>query len=93
MVTGLFKGFGYLFSGFGLIFQSGIRGFVAIPLLINVVLFSGGIWLAQTQLESWMAQLLPERLVWLEWLLWPIFAVLIFFIVSFVFLPYSAPGP
>ncbi len=85
MVTGLFKGFGYLFSGFGLIFQSGIRGFVAIPLLINVVLFSGGIWLAQTQLESWMAQLLPERLVWLEWLLWPIFAVLIFFIVFYTF--------
>ena len=85
MVTGLFKGFGYLFSGFGLIFQSGIRGFAAIQLLINVVLFSGGIWLAQTQLESWMAQLLPERLVWLEWLLWPIFAVLIFFIVFYTF--------
>ncbi|MEN9501145.1 MAG: sulfate transporter CysZ [Pseudomonadota bacterium] len=85
MVTGLFKGFGYLFSGFGLIFQAGIRTFVVIPLLINIVLFSGGIWLAQNQLDYWMAHLLPNYLMWLEWLLWPIFALLIFFMVFYTF--------
>lgn len=85
MVTGLFKGFGYLFSGFKLITQAGIRGFVMIPLLINSILFSGGIWLAQHQLNYWMARLLPQWLAWLEWLLWPLFAILIVFIVFYTF--------
>jgi CysZ protein len=85
MLTGLFKGFGYVFSGLSLITQKGIRPFVLVPLLINIVLFSGGIWLATTQLEYWMARLLPGWLTWLEWLLWPVFAVLIFFVVFYVF--------
>ena len=74
MITGLFKGFGYVFSGLSLITQKGIRPFVVVPLLINIVLFSGGIWLAKSQLDYWMTRLLPNWLTWLEWLLWPIFA-------------------
>ncbi|HRJ53401.1 MAG TPA: sulfate transporter CysZ [Candidatus Thiothrix moscowensis] len=85
MITGLFKGFGYIFTGLSLITQKGIRPFVLVPLLINTVLFAGGIWLAKSQLEYWMAHLLPSWLSWLEWLLWPIFAVLIFFVVFYVF--------
>ncbi len=85
MITVLFKGFGYIFTGLSLITQKGIRPFVLVPLLINTVLFAGGIWLAKSQLEYWMAHLLPSWLSWLEWLLWPIFAVLIFFVVFYVF--------
>lgn len=85
MITGLFKGFGYVFTGLSLITQKGIRPFVLVPLLINIVLFSGGIWLAKSQLEYWMAHLLPEWLSWLEWLLWPVFTILIFFVVFYVF--------
>lgn len=85
MITGLFKGFGYVFSGLSLITQRGIRPFVIVPLLINSLLFSAGIWLATTQLDHWMARLLPNWLNWLTWLLWPIFAVLIFFVVFYVF--------
>ncbi len=85
MITGLFRGFGYVFSGLSLIMQQGIRPFIVVPLLINIVIFSGGIWLATSQLDAWMARLLPSWLTWLEWLLWPIFAVLIFFAVFYVF--------
>jgi CysZ protein len=85
MITGLFKGFGYISTGLSLITQPGIRPFVMVPLLINTVLFAGGIWLAKSQLEYWMARLLPDWLSWLEWLLWPVFAVLIFFVVFYVF--------
>ncbi|EIJ36588.1 sulfate transporter CysZ [Thiothrix nivea] len=85
MITGLFKGFGYVFTGLSLITQKGIRPFVLVPLLINIVLFSGGIWLASSQLEYWMNRLLPSWLSWLEWLLWPVFAVLIFFVIFYVF--------
>ncbi|MDD5394235.1 MAG: sulfate transporter CysZ [Thiothrix sp.] len=85
MITGLFKGFGYVFSGLSLITQRGIRPFVLVPLLINTVLFAGGVWLAKSQLDYWMTRLLPSWLAWLEWLLWPVFAVLIFFVVFYVF--------
>jgi CysZ protein len=85
MITGLFKGFGYVFSGLSLITQRGIRPFVLVPLLINTVLFAGGVWLAKSQLDYWMTRLLPSWLTWLEWLLWPVFAVLIFFVVFYVF--------
>ncbi|WP_228292268.1 hypothetical protein [Candidatus Thiothrix anitrata] len=47
MITDIFKGFGYVFSGFSLITQRGIRPFVVVPLLINILLFAGGVWLAK----------------------------------------------
>ena len=85
MITDIFKGFGYVFSGFSLITQRGIRPFVVVPLLINILLFAGGVWLAKSQLDYWMTRLLPDWLSWLEWLLWPIFALLIFFVVFYAF--------
>ncbi len=85
MITDMFKGFGYVSTGLSLITKPGIRPFVLVPLLINIVLFAGGTWLAATQLDNWMARLLPSWLIWLEWLLWPIFALLIFFVVFYAF--------
>ncbi len=85
MITGLFNGFGYVFTGLSLITRKGIRPFVLVPLLINTVLFSGGIWLAKSQFEYWMSRLLPGWLSWLEWLLWPLFAVLIIFVIFYAF--------
>jgi Uncharacterized protein involved in cysteine biosynthesis len=85
MITDIFKGFGYVFSGFSLITQRGIRPFVVVPLLINILLFTGGVWLAKSQLDYWMTRLLPDWLSWLEWLLWPIFALLIFFVVFYAY--------
>ena len=84
-MTGLFKGMGYVFKGFALITQKGIRPFVAMPLLINILIFAGGIWLASSQVDRWMDQLLPSWLSWLEWLLWPLFIVMIFFAVFYTF--------
>lgn len=85
MVSDAFRGIGYLFKGLSLITQKGIRPFVLVPLLINIVLFSGGIWLAMSQLDIWMNRLLPGWLSWLEWLLWPLFAVIIFFVIFYTF--------
>ncbi len=79
------KGINDVLSGFGLIFQSGIRRYVIIPLLINTVLFAGAIYLLSLQMESWMQKLLPDWLLWLEWLIWPLFAITLLFIVFFTF--------
>ena len=79
------KGINDVLSGFGLIFQSGIRRYVIVPLLINTVLFAGAIYLLSLQMDSWMQKLLPDWLLWLEWLIWPLFAITLLFIVFFTF--------
>ncbi|HHC74568.1 MAG TPA: sulfate transporter CysZ, partial [Thiothrix sp.] len=85
MLTAPFKGLGYLVQGFPLLFHKGIRPFVVVPLLINIVLFSLAIWFGIAQFDQWMDQLLPTYLDWLMWLIWPLFAVLTFFAIFYTF--------
>ena len=79
------KGFLDCFSGFGLIFRSGIKRFVLIPFLINLGLFLLATKLLTEQLDIWIEQLLPGWLSWLEWLIWPLFAIAMFLIVFYTF--------
>lgn len=88
MIGGFVQGFSSLFQGFSLVFQKGIRGFVLIPLLINMVIFSGAVWLAYTQYQQLIERLLgwlPTWLSWVEWLLLPFFALLILLVIYFTF--------
>ena len=88
MFSGFFRGIGYVFQGFSLITQKGIRPFVLIPLLVNILVFTLGVWLAKSQFDLLMAKMLawlPSWLSWVEWLLWPIFAVLILIAVFYSF--------
>ena len=88
MISNFFQGVSFAFNGFSLIFQKGIRPFVAIPLLINIIVFSLGIWLAKSQFDALMSQMLswlPGWLSWLEYLLWPLFAIVIFIAVYYSF--------
>jgi CysZ protein len=79
------KGINDCLSGFGLIFQGGIRRYVVIPLLINTALFAGAIYLLSQYMDTWLNKLLPGWLSWLEWLIWPLFAVTLLLIVFFTF--------
>lgn len=88
MFLNLFKGFGYIFTGLGIIKKPGIRRFVILPLSINIILFSAAIYLLLGWFGDWMNTLLnsfPDWLDWLSWLLWPLFAFLIFFTVFYTF--------
>jgi len=88
MIDGFFKGIGFAFSGFSLVLTKGIRPFVVMPLLINIVVFSLGIWLAYSQFDALMNSMLgwlPSWLSWLEYLLWPLFAGLILIAVYYSF--------
>ncbi len=81
-------GFGYLLRGYKLMLQPGIRGFVIIPLLINIVLFAAAIFFAFQQFDllvNWLLGYLPGWLSWLEYLLWPVFALATLLIVFFSF--------
>ena len=79
------QGMRYVLRGAKLLNQQGIRSFVFIPLLINIILFSGGIWLLSSQMHSWIERLLPTWLAWLEWLLLPVFIILVAFAVFYSF--------
>ncbi|WP_372739543.1 sulfate transporter CysZ [Neptunomonas sp.] len=82
------KGADYLFRGFGMLPEPGIRRFVLIPLLVNIFLFSSAIWLLINEFDGWVnywLNKLPEWLSFLDWLLWPLFAVLVLVTVYYGF--------
>lgn len=75
----------YAIKGFNLIRRPGLRRYVLIPLLVNIVLFSGAIWLSAAYFDAAMAQLLPQGYEWLEWLLWPLFAAAMLLVMFYTF--------
>ena len=75
----------YLLDGWHLIRQPGLRLFVILPLLTNLLLFSGGVYYLFSSLDAMTQSILsklPEWLAWLSYLIWPlaiISAMLVFF--------------
>lgn len=65
-----------------------IRPFVLVPLLTNIILFIGAIWLLFSKFGDWVVywlSFLPDWLSFLDWLLWPLFALLVLVIVYYSF--------
>ena len=82
------SGVNYFLDGFSLIRRPGLRRFVFIPLMINLVLFASVIYVAIGQLDqlfTWMSTQLPEYLSWLNFLLWPLAVTTLLVVLSFVF--------
>lgn len=82
------SGMKYFFKGFELIQLKGIRRFVFIPLLINLLFFSVAFYFMFLELEHYMAMFiewLPDWLNWLSTILWPLIVITILIIFSFIF--------
>ncbi|HHO59927.1 MAG TPA: sulfate transporter CysZ [Thiotrichales bacterium] len=79
------KGFSDCLSGFGLILQSGVKRYVIIPLVVNIVLFAGAVSALADQVDSWIQQLLPGWLSWLEWLILPLFYIAMLLVIFYTF--------
>lgn len=78
----------YLREGLKLILSPGLRLFVILPLTVNLLLFCGLIYLAVRQFGGWVDAFmpnLPEWLMFLEYIIWPLFVVLVVLIVFFTF--------
>lgn len=80
-----FAGIGYLLRGFKLIRQPGWRRYAAAPVVVSLVVFMALAGLLAWGFDTWMAALLPQGWGWLEWLLWPLFAVVIGLVWLFTF--------
>ena len=70
-----FHGFEYAVAGFKLIKEPSVRKYVMIPMFINIVIFSLGLWYAISAFNSAMQSLVPSMFPdslnlssWLSWL-------------------------
>ncbi len=85
---GMAAGAGHALKGFRLIFAPGVRVFVLVPLLINVVLFAAGLLAAGEFIDYLLAEKLagmPEFLhTVLRVLFWVLAAITVFFTFSLV---------
>ncbi|MFO7603523.1 MAG: sulfate transporter CysZ [Gammaproteobacteria bacterium] len=88
MIRDFTTGAGYLLKGFALLGKPGIKRYVMIPLLINILLFTALVWLLSDQFGlfiDWLTPSLPDWLAWLTWLLWVVFALVALLLIFFSF--------
>lgn len=85
------NGLAAMSHGVRLLKEPGIRGYVIVPLVINVILFALVIVYSYGQFElflGWLRDWLPSWLLWIDWLLIPFFVVTALFVLftTFTFL-------
>jgi CysZ protein len=88
MLNAYIKGARYAIAGFSLARTKGVKRYVAIPLSINIVLFTAGIYLAFGQTSAAIAMLvewLPGWLDWLSWFVWLLFGLVMLVLVFYTF--------
>lgn len=80
-------GAGYLIEGLRLLNRPGIRPFVWMPLLVNILVFSLLVWTGVHEFERLLSWLLPESswLSYLRWLVWPLFAASAVLLIFYTF--------
>lgn len=90
MISPAVRGFGHVLEGWRLIRRPGIRRYVLIPLIINVLLFGGAIYWGWSELghvQTWVGDRLPDWLEWLDVVIWPLFVLTILVVVFYLFTP------
>ena len=78
----------YLREGLNLVLSPGLRLFVLLPLTINLILFVALVGFAVQQFSGWVDAFMPSLPNWLsflEYILWPLFVVLVLLMVFFTF--------
>lgn len=82
------KGFAFMLEGLRLIQRPRLRRFVLVPLLVNILLFAGLLYAAYGWFQHLMNAVLsylPAWLDWLQYLLWPLFAISALLIIFYTF--------
>ena len=78
----------YLHEGLRLVLSPGLRLFVLLPLLTNLLLFGALVYFAWHQFGLWVDTLMPNLPDWLgflSYIIWPLFVVLVALMVFFTF--------
>lgn len=75
-----------LLAGFKLLPRRGVRWYVAIPALLNILLFTLAIMLTRHWIEGLVERWVPESWGWIEPVIWLIFALLVVLVMFFSFI-------
>ena len=90
MIADITRGAQVIARALSLLNKPGVRIYVVIPLLINLMLFGALVWYGYSQfnlLVEWLMSFVPSFLGFIEWLIWVFFGVLAAIIVFFSFTP------
>lgn len=86
------SGLDYFFQGFDLISRPGVRLFVIVPLLVNVLLFSAAFYYLFGQIDPLVKEVtdwVPSSLDWLKdslaYIIWPLAVLIILLFSAFIF--------
>ena len=74
------SGLAYIGRGLQLIRTKGLRRYVVVPILTNLILFSLAFSWLYSQVDYWLNRFmswLPDFFQWLEFLLWPLAVITI----------------
>ena len=77
----------HLLTGLRLLFRPGLRRYLVVPLLVNIVVFSLLAWFGLSQFETLLDRFVPAEgwLGYLRWLIWPLFALAFMLILFYTF--------
>ena len=86
-MTSLIAVFFLPFQGLGMLFRRGLRRYVFAPLFINILIFSLTAWIGSIYFQEFIDWVLPADswMSYLEWLLWPLFALTYLVIAFYTF--------
>lgn len=85
IASGAVSGPGHLLLGYRLLLRPGVRRYVVLPLLGNILLYSLAFWASFSGLDWALDRWLPEALDWLRWLLFPLIGLLLLVLGFFSF--------
>ncbi|HCR98298.1 MAG: sulfate transporter CysZ [Halomonas sp.] len=77
-----------LSRGTRLVYQKGLRRYIFLPILVNIIVYAAMFSFVITRFSGWIDHwmtLVPAWLDWLSWLIWPLFVVSLIVIVFFTF--------
>ena len=90
MIADITRGTQAMARALSLLNKPGVRIYVIVPLLINLVLFGALVWYGYSQfnlLVEWLMSFVPSFLEFIEWLIWIFFGALAAITVFFSFTP------
>ena len=90
MIADITRGTQALARALSLLNKPGVRVYVIIPLMINLLLFGALVWYGYSQFNvfvEWLMSFVPEFLDFIAWLIWIFFGVLAAITVFFSFTP------
>jgi CysZ protein len=85
MISAFAQGVQHFIKGFTLIKHPKLRNYARIPLIINTLLFILVSWFSVVWLDLFMERIFPDWLAFLEYLIWPLFALSYFLFVFYTF--------